>query len=589
MELLELTELKEGLQSVIGKIDRFCFYSKRQQFYYANFIIWNLCQEITDIVDSLFRNMQEINGEIPIFDLEGTVVILQELQNAQENKDYVFLTDILELQLLPVFVAIEERVMSALGVNIDETLLKKNVKSCEEINPQLIYSLFSEDLVKECVSSEGGISDKSMNRLVELVEQYINQGYIIEPSSSGYYTMAVQRDDYKYYMHTNGNVVSEAVNLAEEWLLQEKMEYIFYGLGLGYPYREMLLMDHNVSIQVYETNRELLMLAFVFAPLWEMLCTERFEIIYDPTGHKLSKHMYQLKEDKGGFVFYPALMGIRQESLREELALYFMEESSIRAQSRNLNGNFRKNSCLKVRSIKDLYSVFSGREVIIVAAGPSLDKNIDELKHRKEGMLILAVGTVLKKMLKAGIQPDYIIMTDANRAVYGQIQGVEDCKIPLIFLSTVFSQVPKKYQGEKYIIFQKGFAPAEKAAMKRQELLVESGGSVVTTAFDLCLCLGVGKIIFVGLDLAYTDGVNHTRGTEYHAEVVQETGIFVDAVDGGKISTGKNLKIYLDWLENRIARRSAEEKKIPVIDATEGGAKKRGMKIMKLREVMMKE
>lgn len=587
MELVELTELKEGLQSVISKIDRFCFYSKKQQFYYANIVILELCQDIPDIVDRLFRNMQEINGESPVFDLEGTVTVLQELQKAQENKDYVFITDIFELQLLPVFVAIEERVMSAFGVNIDEELLKKNIKSCEEMNPQLVYSLFSEDLIKECISPDSSISDTAMNQLVELVEQYISKGYLIEPGSSGYYTMAVRKDDYTYYFHTNGNVVSEAVSLAEEWLSQEKMEYIFYGLGLGYPYREMLFMDKNISIQVYETNRELLTLAFIFAPVWEMYHSNRFEIIYDPTGRKLRKSMFQLQEDRGGYVFYPALAGIQKDELREDLELYFIEESSVRTHSQSLNGNFKKNIRLKAGNCKELYSVFSGKEVIIVAAGPSLDKNIDLLKRRKEGMLILAVGTVLKKLLKAGIWPDYIIMTDAGESVYGQIQGVENCMVPLLFLSTVFSQVPQKYQGEKYIIFQSGFAPAEETAMKRQELLVESGGSVATTAFDLCLRLGVEKIIFVGLDLAYTGGLDHARETELQAEVVQETGVFVDAVDGGKIPTGKNLKIYLDWLENRIARRSEEEKSISIIDATEGGARKKGMKIMKLEEVIM--
>lgn len=55
MEFMELTELKEGLQSVIGKIDRFCFYSKRQQFYYGNSILLELCQEIPDITDRLLK------------------------------------------------------------------------------------------------------------------------------------------------------------------------------------------------------------------------------------------------------------------------------------------------------------------------------------------------------------------------------------------------------------------------------------------------------------------------------------------------------------------------------------------------------
>ena len=57
-------------------------------------------------------------------------------------------------------------------------------------------------------------------------------------------------------------------------------------------------------------------------------------------------------------------------------------------------------------------------------------------------------------------------------------------------------------------------------------------------------------------------------------------------MDGGKITTGKNLKVYLDWIERRIAQRVGEEKEIEILDATEGGARKRGMEIVTLAQVM---
>lgn len=584
MELRDLNLLKDGLQSVLGNMARFCCHARRQQFYWCNNVMRELFEEIPHLIGMLCEHQEELNGDAPVFDMEGMALMLQELQGAQEARDYVMLADICELQMQPAFVALEERLVSALGIHIDEQLLKRNVRSCGEQSPQLLYSLLPEEVAKDCL--QGEISDASMDWLVGAVEQCAAKGYVVEPTSSGYDTIAIRRDGQSRYMHTNGNVISEAFFLAEEWLSQGKEAYIFYGLGMGYAYREMISMDDNISVQVVETNRELLLLAMVFAPLWELFDSGCFELIYDPTGHKLRKMSMGLSEERGFYVFYPALLGIRKQALRERMETYFVEESSVRTQGRSLQGNFRKNCRIGAGNIQQLEVLFGGKEVIIVAAGPSLDKNMEKLRQKREGVILLAAGTVLKKLLAAGIRPDYIILSDANPTVCSQIQGVEDCGVPLLFLSTASSRVAANYQGEKYLLCQKGFAPAEELAGENGWTLVESGGSVITVALDLCLRLRVRRIVFVGLDLAYTDSLDHASGTQERAKVVQDTGVLVDSVDGGKVATGKNLKVYLDWIERRIARRTGEEKGISILDATEGGARKKGMEIVTLAQVM---
>ncbi len=586
MELRDLKLLKNGIQSVLGNMGRFCCYARRQQFYRSNHAMRELFQEIPDLIGLLCEHQEALNGDAPVFDMEGMAALLQQLQGAQEDMDYVMLADICELQLQPVLVALEERLVSVLGVHVDELLLRKNIRCCGEQNPQLLYSLLPEDIAKECLQVEGEISDAAMDWLVGAVEQCGEKGYVVESTSSGYDTLAIRREGRTRYMHTNGNAVSEAFSLAEEWLAQGKETYIFYGLGMGYAYREMLSMDDNISIRVVEASRELLLLAMVFAPLWELFGSGRFELVYDPTGHKIQKMSMGLSEDRGFYVFYPALLGIRKQVLRERLETYFVEESSVRTQERSLQGNFRKNSRIGAGNIQQLEALFGGKEVVIVAAGPSLDKNMDKLRQKREGIILLAAGTVLKKLLAAGIRPDFVIMLDANPTVYSQIQGAEDCMVPLLFLSTACSRVTQNYQGEKYMLCQKGFAPAEELAGENGLMLIESGGSVITAALDLCLRLRVKRIIFAGLDLAYTDSLDHASDTCDRVKVVQDTGILVDSVDGAKIDKGKNLKVYLEWIERRIAQRAGEEKEIPILDATEGGARKKGMEIVTLAQAM---
>lgn len=357
-------------------------------------------------------------------------------------------------------------------------------------------------------------------------------------------------------------------------------------MGMGYPYIEMLALDKNISVRVLEMNREMLILAILFAPLHLLFESERFSLLYDPTGNKLKTMDLGINHRRGFYILKPALHGIRNSSLRERLERYFVEESSVRTHGRDLIGCFRKNVRVQAGGIDDLRERFADRKIVIVAAGPSLDNNLAALKAKREDTLVLAAGTVLKKMLQEGVVPDYVIIIDSGESTYVQITGVEDCGVPLIFLSTVFSSIPRNYRGEKFILFQKGFEPAEEMASKRDCQKVESGGSVMTTALDLCLRLPVKAIIFIGLDLALKDGLDHASGTASRSKVAKDTGIWVSGVKEERVQTTRNLQLYLQWIEGRLARRSVAEKRIPVVDATEGGARKEGMSVETLKEAL---
>ncbi len=585
MEMEQIRELSISLRELSGNVIRICHYLKKQQIYRGTNAGKELWQDIAEVIELLSSHLDAINGEAPIADMEGLLLVLQNLQEAQEREDYVLLSDLYELQLMPIMTAIQERLVTALGVCVDDALLKKNVMCCMKQNPQLLYSLFSENVIQEC-QEPGLLTDAGMAEVVSMVERIVSAGYVVEPTSSGYLTAAVQEDGHLYYLHTNGQIIQEALLQAEEWLNQGQLDYSFYGLGMGYPYLEMLSIDDNISVTVVEMNKELLILAFVFAPVWRLYESERFKLIYDPTGHRMERMTLGLTEESGFYVFYPALRGIQKAERRQQLEAYFVDESSVRIHSRNMLGNFRKNKKISCANIQDLEEKFRGREVIIVAAGPSLDRNMMALKNRSADTILMAVGTVLHKLLDAGILPDYTIVIDSGKPTYRQIQGIENCGVPMIFLSTVYSRIPEEYQGEKYLLCQKGFEPAEELAKRNGWDTVESGGSVATTALDLALRLSASKIIFAGLDLAYTGGMDHAGDTAYQAEVVKDTGLMVPGVNGTKVATGKNLKIYLNWIEQRLANRTEQEKKIPVIDATEGGALKRGMEVRRLEEIL---
>lgn len=162
-----------------------------------------------------------------------------------------------------------------------------------------------------------------------------------------------------------------------------------------------------------------------------------------------------------------------------------------------------------------------------------------------------------------------------------QLKGL-DIDVPIIVLSSCDKNVMLNYKGRKYIALQNGYPPAEEYAKVNNYLLVETGGSVATTGLDVAIRMGCNPIVFVGQDLAFTDKRTHSKQT-FSKDIIHSHSLRdVEDVYGDIIQTSKNLYIYLRWIQNRIS----EEKDIKFIDATEGGVRIKGTKVMKLGNVV---
>ena len=84
--------------------------------------------------------------------------------------------------------------------------------------------------------------------------------------------------------------------------------------------------------------------------------------------------------------------------------------------ARNEIGNAKE--ILKSHTLNQLIGIIpNDRPAIIIAAGPSLQKNIQDLKEAKGRAFLIAVDTALKPLLKAGIVPDIFITVDGNKPV----------------------------------------------------------------------------------------------------------------------------------------------------------------------------
>lgn len=499
--------------------------------------------------------------------LEAMTGMLQGFLQAQENRDYVLLADLLELQLHPFLIQLQESLVAEKGlVTYDYKKYKENYMFLKQSQETEKFSL-----------------SKILNN-APLPKVLLDSGeFSIEYTSSGFLTFSRVVNGNLYYYHSNGNPYSAGRKLALSWYKKECSHYIIIGLGFAYHALALTEYDDTLKIDILEPDLKVLQLACAFAELKKLLSYPNVQLYYDPKFEVLAEKM-KGEQPSEVVIHAPTLESLPESNSKISLQNYFAEYSSLQNQERMLNANFRSNVGKVKEAVDVLEEKWKGKDIFLVAAGPSLDKNLHQLKLRKQGSILLAVGTVFRKLMKDGIRPDYVVISDANERVLKQIEGLETEQIPLILLSTAYYGFAEQYQGACYLAFQKGFPEAELFAKEKGFQLCHTGGSVATLAFDLAIQFGCKRVIALGLDLSYPNQLIHASGTS-ERELTSLDGLrMVEDIEGQQVPTARTMDLYRHWIEKRIKEEDAA--KIEFFDATEGGAKIYGMTICKLMDVI---
>lgn len=246
-------------------------------------------------------------------------------------------------------------------------------------------------------------------------------------------------------------------------------------------------------------------------------------------------------------------------------------------------------------SASDLYHMLpEGIPAIIVSAGPSLSKNIKDLKAAQGKACIIATDTAMKPLLNAGIMPDLFMIVDGLKPAE-LFEHKDISKVGMVTMTGVSREPMDIHKGKKFFynsdsVFENELVQAVEK-MKEREVYLPSfptGGSVATSAYSFGIYLGAKTIILVGQDLALTGNKVHVDGAFKNEEckIDMDSGEYleVEAVDGGKVVTRYDFKIYLEWFEQAIK----DWKHIQAVDATEGGALIHGAKNMTLKRAIKK-
>ena len=581
--------------------------------------------ELTKITRMLLKSSDFILQNIEYYNQYGIIVtedsyisLIKIITDAQETEDYLYLADILQTELIPLFEKMQDVIKKTEANLYDEYDYMQSNKMHLEVLLESLQTEYSKMDDTDNNESQKILSKiKKVKELLTIIESYKIDNidyseYIIQSAINGELTM--QMGTTGIHIHSTVNPTAEGRNFAQEYYRIEYNSYIVLGIGLGYHVKELLNM-YAPQIIVAESDINMLMLALMNME-FEELEDDRLQIIYDKDYTELATYITGERDEKI-VIYAPELKNamkineqqlsilsdiksennisdnlkeelLKKKRIYEKIKQVFIRESSVRNNEKRMNLNFKYNIANCIHYVDEIEDRFKGKKVIIVAAGPSLDKNVAQLKtidRKTDEYVILAVGTVYKKLLNMGIKPDYVIIIEANESIISQISGVEDTEVPLLILSTAYRELARKYQGKKYLIDQYEYDHAEDHAQKYGYKLYSTGGSVTTTATSVAITLGARTIIFIGFDLSYPDGISHADGTSGKKKLDTTGFVGVESIDGTIVYATNVFIIYRNWIENEIKKHP----NIEFIDATEGGAKIAGTKIMSLEDALKKK
>ncbi|WP_332650957.1 motility associated factor glycosyltransferase family protein [Lysinibacillus sp. 54212] len=317
--------------------------------------------------------------------------------------------------------------------------------------------------------------------------------------------------------------------------------YLLIGLGLGYHLHSLAKIVYGRKpILVYALDKKEIELyksePFQMELPDSVIITTDIEKITVHTDYQIIiPHVWlQVMEKK--HALYSLLMDIKVKQMSYKRFSPVMEKNF----QENIQQHF-----LTLRNFKD--SLNKKKVSCLISSGPSLNFTKAWLKAAKGKAYLLCVGSALKVLLKEGIVPDGVIISDCQPIIFEQLKNTGFTG-DLFFLSTADFNTVKSHVGNKYILLQEGYDLAEQYAKKISYPLIETGGSVATTGFSLLEYLEFETVILFGQDLGLTGNQTHANNSTSGREILKEEELVeIESNDGESIKTLPNLNSYLRW------------------------------------------
>ena len=314
-----------------------------------------------------------------------------------------------------------------------------------------------------------------------------------------------------HYIRVNNNATNT---------LKSIQKFIFFGVGLG---QHLITINNKINAKKYlivEDDLELFKLSLFTTPYYELALKSELVFSVFDSKEEFTKIAVKFLEENFYYNHYKKYFQMLNHT-DEKLEEFHIK---IASQSHNL---FFYDAILEqylrpLEYIKDNYSFLNIlhsyaasplglKPVLLLAAGPSLEKNIHWIQENQEKFIIVALSATLKSLAKHNISPTIVTHIDGFDDAVGHFNGLNSTKLfenTLFLLSArtpraIISSIPK---GNIFLF--------ENGTSYKKALGNLSAPCIGSTTYLLLLAFGVKNLYLLGLDLALDGqtGATHSDG-----------------------------------------------------------------------------
>lgn len=390
------------------------------------------------------------------------------------------------------------------------------------------------------------------------------------------------------------NPVSDTLNSLES-LEKEYKRYpimFFYGLGNGVLYKALLKNETHKKIAVIEPEIDIIYATLNVVDLSSELLSQRLVLFYSEFA---SYAQFYFLITAPEFTSYAKTYDLHvhspfYESYVDDILRINSGFTKAISQMVIAHGNSIDDMLIGVKhhvqNIPVMLENYCYRQLvlkrynlnktaIIVATGPSLDKQLDTLKKFAPYSTIISLDASYPILKKHGIVPDYVTSierVEATSSFFSTRDKKFDENIYFIVASLTHPQTIKNILPRRLVLTMRPQQSEIAFNMKKYGYL-GIGHSTANQAFQLAYALGHKNIVLIGQDLAFApDGKSHATG---HAFAQADEYFYVKAYGGeGEVRTTYIWDKFKNQYEKDIEQSSKEG--YVTYNCTEGGARIEG-------------
>ena len=356
----------------------------------------------------------------------------------------------------------------------------------------------------------------------------------------------------------------------------------FMGMGLGYhALTAVRLFPEKPSLVIFEPSLELFTLSLHYLDLTPLLSYPYLDLhvgseidIRQDAEKYISPLLYggaQLLSCFPPPPFFNSSYDSGYNFLKEWLKSKQESRGTLERSSRRIFQNTVENlpSLFAGQSLGRLRGALKGLPAFCVAAGPSLDSALADLKNVGNQALIIALDSAVQILVEVGIKPHIVVTADFKELNFEKLRNAlgEIRESILIFALGANVKNVSAFLGERRIGVSPQIDLLEKWLCRHLDIdcQVPNITSVGQTALFTAASLGLEPIVLVGMDLAFPEGMDHATNTVFRSLPHPDTILPVAGVEGGTVSSQAALiadKVQIEkviaGIDNRIVNTSMQ-------------------------------